>query len=493
MMRRTFLTHSLSGLVGLGLVGTVRRFGTVGLAGFVGLAGVVVGCNDAPSITERRASVVESAPPPVPVPRALPDDDRMPAFPFVDDRELLRAPARFDHLVPRLSPPTGPRFRNLVYEANNMTMRGARSADGALYASTGREIAERWRVAAAGVAKVFALRDALFSQQDHPVDHDPVAVMMPPAWVTTAVAHVLQQRPLTPVGAPPIDDDEAWAAIETPEALFGSFPASQTLHEVATRPRTVLAPERLRVTNARRSVHMLARDADAMLAVVAEGGEAVAAAGAERISIGDRRYFGERLRREHVIVIGVENPNRHEIVDEAKGLVLPGMDAPEEAVTLARRAIYRARLRDGDLAIERYHLGEPLERRRAIAVLEELIPRSGGAGGDGIVWLWVHGGLDSRGVRGTDATRHIGMFRQEVAAANVDVRRVRYLSKPHVPIGGRNLSQQLDTHSRRYRSLELPMSLNIGSGLLARLIEDLEARRPPAERGTSGSTNGPRP
>lgn len=450
-----------------------------------------LGCNDAPSITERRASVVESAPPPVPTPRALPDDERMPAFPFVDERELLRAPARFDHLVPRLSPPTGPRFRNLVYEANNMTMRGARSADGALYASTGREIAERWRVAAAGVAKVFALRDALFSQQDHPVDHDPVAVMMPPAWVTTAVAHVLQQRPLTPVNAPSIDDDEAWAALETPEQLFGSFPASQTLHEAATRPRTVLAPERLRVTNARRSVHMLARDADAMVAAVPQGAEAVAAAGAERISIGDRRYFGERLRREHVIVIGVENPNRHEIVDEAKGLVLPGMDAPEEAIGIARRAIYRRRLRDGDLAIERYHLGDPIERRRAIAVLEELIPRTGGDdGSDAVIWLWVHGGLDSRAVRGTDATRHIGMFRQEVAAANVDVRRVRYLSKPHVPIGGRNLAQQLDTHARRYRSLELPLSLNIGSGLLARLIEELEARRPASERGTNGAGAG---
>ncbi|MCA9612111.1 MAG: hypothetical protein R3B99_22870 [Polyangiales bacterium] len=437
----------------------------------------VLACQDAPSISERRASVVESAPPPVPEPRALPEDDRMPAFPFVDDSELLRAPPRYDHLVPRLSPPTGPRFRNLVYEANNMTMRGSRSSDGALYASTGREIAERWRVAAAGVSKVFVLRDALFSQQDHPVDHDPVAVMMPPSWVTVAVAHVLEGRPIEPVHAPPIDDDEAWGAIETPGDLFGSFPVSQTLHEVATRPRTVLAPERLRVTNARRSVHMLARDAEVMAAAAPRGAAAVAEVGAERISLGDRRYFGERLRREHIILIGVENPNRHEIVDEAKGLTVAGRELPEEAVTLARRAIYGRRLRDGDLAVERYHLGEPVERRRAVAVLEELIPRDGSPEG-GTVWLWVHGGLDPRGVRGTDATRHIGMFRQEVAAANVDVRRLRYLSKPHVPIGGRNLAQQLDSHARRFRSLDLPLSLNIGSGLLARLFEDLEARRP---------------
>lgn len=436
-------------------------------------------CHDAPTPIERRAAVVESAPPLVPEPRPLPDDERMPAYPFVDDSELLRAPARFDHLVPRLAPPTGPRFRNLVYEANNMTLRGARSEDGALYVSTGREIAERWRVAAAGVSKVFALRDALFSQQDHPVDHDPVAVMMPPSWVTVAVAHTLEGRPVSPVHAPPVDDDEAWGAIATPEDLFGSFPASQTLHDVATRPRTVLAPERLRVTNARRTVHMLARDAEVMLAAVARGAEAVAEVGAERISLGDRRYFGERLRREHLILIGVENPNRHEIVDEAKGLVVAGMELPEQAITLARRAIYRRRLRDGDLAVERYHLGEPAERRRAISVLEELIPRSGADGAGGAtVWLWVHGGLDPRGVRGTDATRYIGMFRQEVASANVDVRRLRYLSKPHVPIGGRNLAQQLDTHARRFRAMDLPLSLNIGSGLLARLFEELEQRRP---------------
>lgn len=439
-----------------------------------------------PAAEQRRSDLASSTPPPSAEARALPDDEAMPAYPFVEGAELLRAPARYDHLVPRLVPPIGPRFRNLLYEANNVSMRGARTAEGELYASTGAQIAERWRTGAAGVSKLFAIRDALFSQQDHPVDHDPVSVMMPPSWVTVAVAEVMAGRIPRPVQAPAIDDEAAWAAIATPAELFGSFPPSARLHQVSTRTRSVLAPDRLHVTNARRSVHMLARDVRAMIDAAPHGAEAVAAAGAERISLSDRRYFGERLRREHMILVAVENPNRHELADEAKGLTVHGRALPDEAVTLARRVILRRRLRDGDIGLERYHLGEPAERRRAIAVLEELIPERGDATEGGVVWLWVHGGLDPTGVRGNDATRHIGVFRQEVIAANVDVRRVRYLSKPHVPIGGRHLAQQLDNHARRYRALDLPLSLNIGSPLLIRLLGELDARRP-------ASTNNGRP
>lgn len=398
-------------------------------------------------------------------------EESFPPYPLFDDALLLRAPARFDHLVPRLVPPTGPRYRNLRYEANNLGMRGAHSEDG-FYESTGQAIAERWRVGAAGTRGVFALRDALFSQQDHPIDHDPVSVMMPPSWVSVAVAETMAGRPLRPVRAPPLDDDDAWQALGTPQDLFGSFPPSERLHEVATRPRTVLAPERLRVTNARRTVAMLAADARAMIEAAPEGPEAVARAGAERISRSDRRYFGERVRREHIILVAVENPNLHEVRDENKGLEVFGRTLPEEAVDLARRSIYARRLRDGDIAIERYHLGRPEERRRAIGVLRELVGR--GSAGEHRVWVWVHGGLDARGIRGRDATPYIGGFRAEVAGAGIATDRVRYLSKPHVPIGGRGMARQLDAAARRFRQLDLPLSLNIGTPLLRRLLAELE-------------------
>lgn len=408
---------------------------------------------------------------------AEPEPPRFPGYPTLDTSGLGMAPQRYRHVVPRLSPPTGFRFRNLIYEANNMTLRGPRG-ENELYESTGTEIADRWRESSAGVRKVFALRDALFSQQDHPIDHDPVAVMMPPSWVTVAVAESMAGQTIQPVTAPPLDDDDAWAAIDTPAALFGSFPVSERLHEEATRPRTVLAPERLRVTNARRTVRSLAADAQAMIAAAADGPEAVAAAGAERISLADRLYFGERLRREHMILISVENPNRHEIVEEAKGLTVHGRELPDEAVAIARRAIYRRRLADGDLAIERYDLTRRDERERAIAMLEAVIPQEGEAvPGEARLWLWVHGGLDARGIGGRDAAAFIERFRGEVAEANVDVDRLDYLSKPHVRIGGQHVAAQLDAMARRYQGLDLPLSLNVGSRFLERLFEELEERR----------------
>ncbi len=442
------------------------------LAPGIAVLALVFGCGegcgeDTPIATRARAA--ELPPEPAEQPPAEP---RPPGYPLIDDSVLLRAPARYDHLVPRLVPPTGPRFRNLVYEANNLAMRGPRDEENGFYESTGHAIAQRWRDAAAGVKQVFALRDALFSQQDHPIDHDPVAIMMPPGWVSIAVHEVMQERTVQPVHAPPIDADEEWAAFATPATLFGSFPPSERLHEVATRPRTVLAPERLRVTNARRAVHMLAADAQAMLDVAAEGADAVANAGADRISRSDILYFGERLRREHIIPISVENPNAHEQRDEDKGLRPFGYDVSDEAVGMVRRAIYQRRLDDGDIAIERYHIGRPEERQRAIAVLRELVGTD--LPGEHRVWLWVHGGLDARGIRGRDATPYIGGFRAEVASHGVNMERVRFLSKPHVPIGGRNLAAQLDANARRFRGIELPLSLNIGSNLLHRLFTELE-------------------
>ena len=164
---------------------------------------VACGDDDAPRAQER-------APAPTPV---APDAPRDPGYPLFDDSVLRRAPARFDHIIPRLTmPATGTRFRNLIYEANNLTLRGGHGDDG-MFADTGHAIAARWRESAAGVKKVFALRDALFSQQDHPIENDPVALVIPASWVSVAVDEVMEGRPLRPVLAPPIDDDAAWAEI----------------------------------------------------------------------------------------------------------------------------------------------------------------------------------------------------------------------------------------------------------------------------------------
>lgn len=401
------------------------------------------------------------------------EEPRLPGYPLIDDGLLMRVPERFDHLIPRLTNPMGPRFENLRYEANNVGMRGRRGEDG-FYELTGQAIAERWRVGAAGVRGVFAVRDSLFSQQDHPIDHDPVSVMMPLVWVTVAVSETIAGRELRPVQAPALDDDEAWRALSTPDALFGSFPPSERLHEVATRNRTVLAPERLRVTNARRSVQMLARDARAMVAAQAEGANAVARVGAARIVASDARYFGERLRREHVILVAAENPNRQEMRDEMKGLALHGRELGNEAVQIARWAILSARLAEGDIGLERYHLGRPEERRRAIAVLSELIPLQGDPGGT--VWLYVHGGMDASGVRGTDAAEFIHPFRQEMSTAGIDTTRLQLMNKPHTPIGGSEMALKLDVATRRSRIRELPLNLAIGTGLVDRLIREIESR-----------------
>lgn len=387
------------------------------------------------------------------------------------------APAELERVIPRVGAPLGELCSNLVYEANNPSMRGRREPEG-LYVDSGEVIAARWREAASAARGVFVLRDALFSQQDHPLDQRAVALAMPPSWVTAAVAEVLSGRELRPVVAPRLDDDRAWAAAGA--TIFGAFPPSESLGGWAARPRAGEPPEvRGRIENARAAVQSLAASAQAMVDAAPRGAEAVAQAGAEQIAASDRRYFGAALRRDRVIPISVENPNRHEIEDEGKGFLpfpLPAASVVspptlERAVRMATDAVLRRRLADGDLALERYDLTVPADRRRAIALLERLIPR--GAGQGHAVWLWVNGRLDERGVGGEDATAHIAGFRAEVAAARVDVARLRYLSKPHVALArarspadrGRALREAV----ARFSALDLPLSVNLGTGPLLRL------------------------
>jgi hypothetical protein len=385
------------------------------------------------------------------------------------------APAELERVIARVGAPLGTVCSNLVYEANNPSMRGPRRPEG-LYVDSGEVVAGRWREAASSSRGLFVLRDALFSQQDHPLDGRVVALAMPPSWVTAAVAEVLSGRELRPVVAPRLDDDRAWAAAGA--TMFGSFPPSDSLLGWARRPRAGEPPEvRERVENARAAMQALAASARAMIDASPRGAEAVALAGAEQIAASDRRYFGDALRRDRVIPISVENPNRHEIEDEGKGFLpfpppAPSAVSPatlERAARMATGAVLGRRLADGDLALERYDLTSAADRRRAIALLERLIPR----GGQGhAVWLWVNGRLDERGVSGEDATAHIAGFRAEVAVAPVDVARLRYLSKPHVELRGAGRARALRDAVARFRALDLPLSVNLGTGPLLRLWAD---------------------
>lgn len=172
----------------------------------------------------------------------------------------------------------------------------------------GAEAAARWQSAAAVGSPIFVLRDALFSQPDNPVEQRPYALMMPPNWVTAATADVAAGRSLEPLVAPAIDDDSAWQAIPSAAAMFGSFPPSRRLFELAHADRTAASPsERKRIENARASVRSLAVDTKYLIAAAARGHAAVAATGAARIDDSDLRYFG--VGRRQAIVIAVENPN----------------------------------------------------------------------------------------------------------------------------------------------------------------------------------------
>ncbi|MGK0361008.1 MAG: hypothetical protein ACI9U2_003326, partial [Bradymonadia bacterium] len=231
------------------------------------------------------------APTPRPAPPAIPV-----ARTAVNERNLRSAPARYHRVSPRAFRKTSARCRELVYECNNLEIRGPNA--GATYAADGVEIAARWRKYAAGVGGIFVLRDSLWSQQDHPTGHRAYAPMMPPNWVTVAVAAAASGRPLTLPSAPPIDDDAAWSAL-TLATMYGDLPVSGSLHRAASAADTTLSADDRRALahNARHVHRLLTDDVRAMWSAAPSGAAAVAAAGAERIAASDRAYFGAELRR----------------------------------------------------------------------------------------------------------------------------------------------------------------------------------------------------
>jgi len=153
--------------------------------------------------------------------------------------------------------------------------------------------------------------------------------------------------------------------------------------------------------------------AAALADAAAEGPDAVAQRGAELVAESDRRYFGE-LRSQ----------------------VIPALVAGsgEEGVQRARAAILRARLRDGDAAIERYDVSDPDERGRVIALLRGVIS-SGASPPGNALWLLVSGPrVADEDQAWESAAAHLDGFRDEVAAAGIDAARLRYWDWADVPL-----------------------------------------------------------
>ncbi len=407
-----------------------------------------------------------------------PVDD--PGRPDIDETPLLDAPSRYEHLVLRAGLPVAARYRDLVYEGNNKSFRGplqgGQGEEPGLYRA-GEEAALDWRRWAAGVSGLVVLRDSLFSQQDHPVLQSPRALMMPPSWVSVAVAETMAGASLRAPIAPALEDDAAWAAPDSPAAMFGSFPPSERLF---TEARLALdsdtgsggsdsgpgSGQAQRTRNARRSIQMLAAPAQAMIDAAPGGAEQVAATGAEWIAASDRTYFGASLRETTVIPIFVENPNKHESRDEGKGMGVWGRDLPEAALNMARDAVYARRLLDGALAVERYDLREHGERARATHLLEALVP----AGSSGHpLWLWVNGGSDGHG-KGEPAYPYLAEFRAALEAADIEMSRVRLLSKPSVRPRGDRAQAELDAVADLTRALGVPASVQLSTRSARRLL-----------------------
>lgn len=421
---------------------------------------------DLPSVTDDAPGAVGPAPsdevPPSP---AAPPSDEPPA-PTIDRSKLLEAPSRYEHVTLRAGLPVGQRYENLIYEGNNKVFRGKLGEDG-LYRS-GDDTAEDWRRWTAGVGGMVVLRDSLFSQQDHPYLQAPRALMMPPSWVSVAVAETMAGRALRAPLLAPIEDDAAWAGPETSAAMFGSFPVSDRLFEEARVPlaSSTDPAQAQRTTNARASIGMLGQAAGAMVAAAATGPDLVAATGAAWIAASDRNYFGTEQRARAIIPIFVEHPNEHESRDEGKGMGVWGMDIPAEAIAIARRAVYARRLEDGALAVERYDLREQAEWDRARGLLEDLVPR--GSSGH-TLWLWVNGGSDGHG-HGNSALPYIEAFRNSLEDADIEMSRVRLLSKPSPRPRGPTAKADFEAAVERARALGVPASIQLNTRSAKKLL-----------------------
>lgn len=371
-----------------------------------------------------------------------------------DVANIRRAKPLYERIVPQISSGSWERFENLVYEGNNPRMRGPRSDVSGVYARSGPEIAAAWRRFAAGVRGLFVLRESLFSQQDHLFGNDPYAPMLPPRWVAEVVHAAVMPGRFEVPELPGIDDTAAWRGFVSPGRLFGDLSPSLALFKAAVDTGA-------RARNARATLHILYRDVRAMIAVLPQGPEAVARVGAERIARSDRIYFGDRLRRERFVLIFVENPEDYERA-EGKGMSGADSNIPPALLDMTQRAINQRRLVDGDIALERYDLSSAAERRRAISVLEGLIPRSTASGETSRVWLWVTGKLHpGKSLTGEDARAHVSGFLAELEVADVDTSRLELFSKPAIQLPEDDFAGVLHGELADFAERDLLMSIDL--------------------------------
>src|SRR5262249_51549557 len=252
--------------------------------------------------------------------------------------------------------------------------------------------------------------------------------------------------------------------------LFGSFPPATRVSELARRPLASASDDdRARIANARATLAMLAADVDAMSGTDASP---VARAGAARLAASARAYFADA--RAHRIPTYVETRSEHEQRDEGKGFIPWGVTVPDAPLALARHAVLAARLADGDLALERYDLTKDAERAHAVALLADLLPR-GHAPHGGTVFVWVHAGLVGDASHGPHPVPYVPRFRQELAAANIELSRVVLVVRPSLELsGGAARTRSFEAAVDRFRAATLPLSVHCAS----RAFADIIAARP---------------
>jgi hypothetical protein len=380
----------------------------------------------------------------------------------------VHAPEKYSGIMLRISDGKEILYRNLLYEGNNLIMRRPLNSKG-LSILSGEEIAEKWRSKARQTRKLFILRDSLFSQQDNILKNKPFSLMLPPNWITAA----LISSSLKPVVAPDIMDDDDWATIKSPDIMFGSFPPSYTLYKISKMNyKKSSVGKKKQIIYVRTAIRMLANCSNRLIKASKYGHNAIAKEGADIIAESDRQYFGEKIRRDNIIPIFVENPTPHEM-KLGKGLYIYGRDdIPNDIIHAGLKEIYSKRLQHGDIAIERYDISNKIERKRAIKVLEMLIPKK--SIGVTNIWLWVTGPLkEGENFVGENATEYINTFKSEIKSSDINTDRLKYISKPDYKLSeGPNREKEFQMAVEYYKKLDLPLGLNINTRTFRKLISE---------------------
>ena len=371
-------------------------------------------------------------------------------------------PASLENIVIHASWPPKTWCNNALAEGNNIDARGPIVHSG-VFPKSGLETAAAWTALLNHSRGVFALRDSLFSQQDHPIAQaSPKALMFPPNWIAAVVQASAEHRTMALPTTPDPGKNASWELL-TQDKLFGDFPKSATLYEWSTKKSSSTKPmttsDRARMHNARTTMIWLRDLSQQLVTASAKGPEAVAQLAAAFMTTSDAAYFGPELRRSKLIPIFVENPTDFER-SEGKGLD-PSFETRlnPDLHRLLAKAIYGARLDQGDLALERYDLTNASDRQRAVDLALLLTKDSAQSSH---LWIWVTGKLDPhKKLQGENATAYVKSFRDQLTKAGANMSRIKILSKPVAePPKNVPLYPWVEQEAQRYRQLGLPMTVN---------------------------------